>query len=170
MKDHATAQINLPGQLASVVLAMRNSIPDEDLAGRQDNSTPHITLCWGLLEDDPKAIWEVARMSMPFYVRLGKTKVFPPSESSNHAAVVHVEAISPFLTTLHQRIKEQLATKPSEHSYNPHCTIAFVKPSVAHKYENSIVLDGKDFMATYVNLVDKHGIERTISIHPYRVR
>lgn len=168
MKEYGTVQINIPQTIARYVVAMREAIPDEDLAG-ENKHRPHITLCWGILNDDPKAVWDAVVLSMPFYIRFGKTRIFPPSESSNNAAVVYVEVFSPYMKLLHQRIKEKIPTQPSEHEYSPHCTVAFVKPEVAHEYENNPALDGMEFMATYVNMTNKQGIQRTIHIHPYRV-
>lgn len=169
MKEHGFVGINLPANVADKIKQTRRRIDSDDLAPKQDKYAPHITVCWGILDDDPQKLWQATVQLMPFFVRLGTTRLFPPSESSDGAAVLYVEAYGPNLRASHEAIQAAVPTKPSEHPYSAHTTLAYLKPEAAYKYENLPLLDGVEFIVDYLDVTGKDEITRRIKMFPYRV-
>jgi 2'-5' RNA ligase len=131
--EFASTQINLPGDLAKKVIAAGKLIPDSDLAedGREDE--PHVTVKFGLHDDDPKPLKSLlAQQEGPVVFALGKTSLFENDEFD----VVKVEVISHDLHHLNDLISENCKHTDTHPGYKPHVTIAYVKPGTGKKYVN----------------------------------
>src|SRR5581483_10848623 len=85
------------------------------------------------------------------------TGIFPPSESSDGAAVVYVEARSPELHRLHKEIGQIVPVKESDFEYHPHATVAYVKPDVASRYKGMKLADGMSFTVYSITVSDRDG-------------
>lgn len=159
----STVQINLPADIAETIKDMCESIPEADLAGHgRDTGKPHITIRWGLDEDNVEGIRKACQPYLPFIVTLGRTKIFPPSPSSEGAAVVYVEAQHHSLRQMNLAIAKHVVQTPSIHQYNPHVTVCYVKPEVADKYEGLTTLDGMWWAVSEVVLSDRDKKETII--------
>jgi hypothetical protein len=91
----------------------------------------------------------------PFTVTLGKTEVFPPSPSSDGAAVVVVRIYSPELHRINKELEDVAEWKASDFpDYKPHLTIAYVKPEVADKYVGLDTLEGDEHEVTELVISD----------------
>jgi len=64
-------------------------VPDEDLAGTGRETEPHLTVKYGVNEDE-SGLRSVLAEHQPFDATLGKLKVVPPSANSDNAAPVVV--------------------------------------------------------------------------------
>lgn len=139
----STVQVNLSGQIAGEIKKMANSIPDSDLAGHgRETGSPHVTIRWGLDEENLEGLRKAILPHLPFIAKLGKTKVFPPSTSSEGAAVVYVEVVHPAFKAMNEAVAKEVKHTPSEHPYSPHATVCYVKPEVADQYKDRDDLDG----------------------------
>lgn len=137
-RKFSSTQIDLPADVATTITNLARQIPDEDLADKGREDAPHITVKFGLHTDDVEKVREVLKDEPPITVTLGKTSLFPPSESSGNADVVKVDVDSPDLHRLNAKIADALDTTDTHPDYQPHVTVAYVKAGSGKKYEGWI--------------------------------
>ena len=137
--------------------ALRDSIPDEDLAGKGREDEPHVTVRYGITDTDSEtSIASYLADQAPFTITLGPTFVFPPTENSDNAAVVCVSVTCPageqsfaWDTPLH-RINAELAEngnfKQADFDYTPHLTLAYVRPDAADKWAGDDSVAGTELV------------------------
>ena len=151
-KDHefSSTQIDLPPELAKKVLAMSAKIPDEDLAedGREDN--PHITSLFGLHTNDPDDVKETLYGQRPVEIVMGETSLFENPD----ADVLKIDIRGDGIHELNKILKkcEHTETHPD---FNPHCTVAYLKPGLGKKYTGSDAVNLIKFMADEIMFSNK---------------
>jgi 2'-5' RNA ligase len=158
--QHGSTQIQAPAEVAERVRSVAASIPDDALAGKGRETEPHVTVFWGLEEPEVlEPLRQLAARTAPFTVKLGKTSLFPPSESSDNAAVVKVDVESESLRQLNRMIDADpsIRTKASEFEYAPHLTIAYVKPERAHVFQGRSDLEGQEIRVDAIYVSDRDG-------------
>jgi 2'-5' RNA ligase/ribosomal protein S18 acetylase RimI-like enzyme len=134
---------------AGPILKAGQQIPKEELGSDGYEKDPHITIKYGA-EDDLDILQNTIKGATPFRVTLGKTKVFIPTESSDEQAPIVVEAHAPELKRLHELVDKAMSVRPDDFPYNPHVTLAYVKPEFAQKYEDSDICEGITFQVKSV--------------------
>jgi 2'-5' RNA ligase len=145
--DYSSTQLDLPEQSATAVRDLSRKIPDEDLAekGRVGeigtSEGPHVTVKYGLHDNDPSKVKELLADEKPITVRMGKTSIFENGESGN-GDVVKVDVDSPELRALNKKISDALDHTDTHPDYNPHVTVAYVKPGKGAKYAGDASLEG----------------------------
>ena len=148
-----TIQAELPeSSPAAVALASaREEIAEEDLAGRGlDIGPPHITLRYGVHGEDISAIEDLLKAHSPIAATLGATSSFPPSANNSGVAVIIATIECPELHALHQRLGEVVDFMEPTFAYEPHVTVAYVRPEVAEKYVGNQITAGHAFVITEV--------------------
>lgn len=160
-----STQIDVPTDIAQEILAKgKQLIPDDkELGGDGRETEPHITLKYGV-QDDLNALQELMATQSPFIVRLGKTHVFPPSESSDGMTPVVVEVLAPELEVLRSAIDKAIGDRTDDFEYKPHLTIAYVKPEVASAYDGSDTFEGLVFIVDAVMLSQKNGTKVQVAL------
>jgi 2'-5' RNA ligase len=150
---------------AAVVLeSVRKAIAEEDLAGRGlDIGPSHVTFRYGILGEDVSAVEAVLRTYGPISCALGPTSCFPPSADSAGVAVIFAKINCPALHALHQRLGEIVDFIEPTYTYEPHITLAYVRPEAAEKYVGNQITAGHTFLITEV-------VVRTISKNETIVR
>ena len=143
MAKFSIVMVGVSGAAAQILDAARG-IPEEELGVDGYEHDPHITVKYGAV-DDLDVFRDTLKSVTPFNVKLGKVKVFIPSESSGGQAPIVVEAIAPELTELHNLINSTMSAREDDFPYKPHVTLAYVKPEFAEKYEGSNVCEGISF-------------------------
>lgn len=135
----SSTQVQLPPRTAKKMTALAASIPDADLAekGREDEF--HVTIKWGIHTQDVAEVRRVLANEPPITVRFGKTSVFP---DSGNGEVLKVDVDSPDLHRLNAKIAAALETTDTHPTYQPHATLAFLKPGKADAYIGRTELDG----------------------------
>ena len=152
---NANVQVNLPHELEwKIQDLVKKTIPREELAGDGYENQSHITIKYGVNEDE-EVLAGIVSKQPPFTVRLGKIHVFKPSESSDNTAPVVVELLSNELNGLHKIVSEAMGNRADDFEYKPHITLAYVKPEIASKYDNSDLFEGLTFKADSVTLSRK---------------
>jgi N12 class adenine-specific DNA methylase/2'-5' RNA ligase len=159
MHKFATTQVNLPEKTSAAVKALAGQIPDAHLAGEGRTTQAHVTVRYGLKGDDFEAARAAIEKHAPFKAKFGRTDVFPPSEHSDNAAVVHAPVEAPELKQMHEAIGKATPVKNSDFEYKPHATIAYVKPEHAAKYKGMRGLEGHEFNVDRVHISDRNGKE-----------
>ena len=161
--DYASTQFNLPMELAQHVKASAAKIPDWALAeeGREDRA--HVTLKYGLHDDNPAAVRELIEKEKPFAIRLGKTSHFPDSGSGD---VVKVEVHSPALHALNKKISDNVLHTDTHPGYKPHVTLAYVKAGLGPNFvkADGHSLDGKTAMVDHIVFSSKDGTKTKIHL------
>lgn len=135
----SSTQFNLPAAFRRRVLARAAMIADEDLAGNGRESNPHITIKYGLHTDDAAAIEEVVSGFGPVEVEFRNISIFPAKEADSPPRcdqfdVVKIDIESPRLRRLNAMLADKLEHTDSHPVYNPHVTLAYVKPGEGAKY------------------------------------
>src|SRR6266478_8619295 len=103
-RKYASTQINLPADIAGKILELSAAlIPDSDLVGKGRELHAHITVRFGVEEDEAKLQVVLAKFE-PFTVTLGKVKIFEPTANSEDTAPVVVEVVSKTLHKLNRAI------------------------------------------------------------------
>lgn len=153
----SSTQVNLQGREAADVLKAAGRISDADLAGDGRETQPHVTVRYGLHTTDPAEVARLLQGQGPIRVRMGKTSTFPPSESSDGAAVVKVDVDSPDLHRIHRLIGDGTEVTDSHPDYKPHVTLAYVKPEAASRYVGDQSLAGREVTVDRITFSAKDG-------------
>src|ERR1017187_9944848 len=160
---YGTIQAEIPASSppAVAISSVREEIADEDLAGLGLDVGPiHITLRYGIQGDDIAAIEALLRTQRPFAATLGATSSFPPS--ATREVVVMIATIEcPELHALHQQLGAVVDFAELTHPYEPHVTVAYVRPEGAEKYVGNQITAGHTFVITEV-VIRSQSREETI--------
>lgn len=149
--------------MAKKVLNLAARIPARDLAEDGRETEPHITVLFGLHTPDPATVRALLRDEPPITVTLGKTSFFPNGESGS-GDVLKVDVRSPSLRRLNKRIAEAIAHTNTHPDYQPHCTIAYVKPGRGKAYAGGKALDGQIVRFHALMFSSKDGSMTTIPL------
>lgn len=144
----------------------RDSIPDNELAGKgKDIDGNHVTLRYGIQGNDLEGIRNFLAQQRPFLAKLGDLEVFPPSKHSDGAAVVVAKVESPQLHTLNDAIQKHGDFAPSNFpDYQPHVTIAYIKPEFADKYKGVQMRKDATFRVGSIDITDRAGNKETVQL------
>lgn len=149
---YGTVQAELPesSPAALALASVREEIAAEDLAcSSPDTGPPHITLRYGIQDEDVSAIKALLMGISPFTVTLGPISSFPPS-ATRAVAVIIATIDCPELHKLYQRLGSVVDFAEPVHDYSPHITVAYVKPEAAKKYVGNQITAGHTFLIAEV--------------------
>lgn len=145
------AEIPESSPAAGALNSLRHAIAEEDLAGRGlDIGPSHITLRYGIRGEDVSAVELLLREYKPISCTLGATSSFPPSEDSAGVAVIFAKIDCPALHELNRRLGEIVDFVEPTYAYEPHVTVAYVRPESAEKYVGNEITSGHTFVITEV--------------------
>lgn len=146
--DYSSTQVNLDGDLKAKVLALGKKIPKPDLAPDGLETTPHVTVKYGLHALGRDEITDKFKGTEPFDVTLGAAGYFHTDDGD----VLFIKAESPELRALNQRIAE-LPNSDEHTEYKPHITIAYLKKGKGKNYVEKSIFDslkGQTFKASTI--------------------
>lgn len=140
----SSTQVNLPQDVAEDVIALGFEIANDDLAadGREDQ--PHITVKYGLVTKDPAAVRRLLAQQGPLRATLGVTSLFEHPEQD----VLKLNVESPDLVALNARLCSYLEHLDAYPDYQPHVTVAYLRPGRGERYVNDATLLGRELMFT----------------------
>jgi hypothetical protein len=155
--DNNSLQINLPVAFHKLFESIRKRINTEDLAGKGLLvGSPHITTRYGIKKK--------CSHLFPFFIKMGRTTTFPPSVHSEGTAPLIIKIESMQLVALNALIDKELPVIPANFNYSPHLTLAYIKQDMAHKYVDIDLMEGMEFLAKELVLVNKDNSEVTIKM------
>ena len=168
-RSFASTQFDLPPELADKVRAFGRTIPDEELAADGRETTIHVTCKYGLHSDSPDEVRELVTGFGSFPIRLGRVSLFPADGTEDQRGgdrfdVVKIEVISPELVRLNKLISRNIECTDTHPRYNPHVTIAYVKPGEGRKYVGADDFDGDVFTASELVFSGKDRTHTTIPL------
>src|SRR5574337_696819 len=148
--SYGCAMVMLPDPYARRVLELIQSIPDDLSAGAGREDEPHVTVLYGIAAKTGEAISALQRLAEPMgplFLRFGRISVFPYRENveANPEAaydVLKIDVDAPQLHTLNRGIKTALPVVSKFPTYNPHMTLAYVKPGSCDTMLGSDLLAG----------------------------
>jgi GGDEF domain-containing protein/2'-5' RNA ligase len=162
-REFSSTQANLPEAAATKVKSLAAAIPEADLAPDGRETEPHITVKYGIHGNDVGTIRRAIENHPPITVKLGATSIFPDSQSGS-GDVVKIDVDSPDLHRLNKIIKDAVPTTDTHPTYQPHVTIAYVKPGLGAKYSGNKSLAGTKVQIDKIVFSGKDGKDTEIQL------
>lgn len=165
-QEHAfgNTQIQVaPHSSAALSLNMaRDAISDDDLmASGKDVDPNHLTVRFGLLNEDLNRLRTFITEQAPFMAFVEGVELFPVSDHSDGAVPVVAIIESPELRAIEAEIGNYAAFKEKSFPvYKPHVTLAYCKPEVAPRYSTLSV--GGSFVVQSITISHQSGVLETI--------
>ena len=166
--SYGNTQIQIaPTSSAAIWLNMaRDRIRDDHLQGTGKDVDPnHVTVRFGLLNDDLDGLRSFIANQTPFTAYLGAIELFPASEHSDWAVPVVAQIISPELHDIEAEIGKHADFKEKSFPvYKPHCTLVYCKPEEAEQYLNLFApgADHSSFVVQDITISHQSGVKETI--------
>ena len=121
---------------------LANEVPTTHLADKGRADDFHITVLYGLHQNDPAAVKAVLANVGPITVKLGKVSTFPPNDD-HEFEVIKVDVISEELQRLHAALKK-LPNSNQYPKYQPHITLAYVRPGLSESVVGDTAVEGTE--------------------------
>jgi 2'-5' RNA ligase len=166
--DKSSLQVQIPDDLAKEIVAWGNdNIPEkimhndgEDTKGREDDI--HVTLFYGLNTPDYKDVKDLLKDVKPFKIRLGLINGFQDKDDYD---VLKIDVESPDLIQLHYKIRgSDLDFDNKFPTYNPHCTIAYIKKGHIKEWLGNEAFRNKYFTINNVVFSSSNGVKTDIKL------
>lgn len=129
-KNGSALLLMLPQDFSNRVLEWSSQMINPDnlsgLPNKGYDKSPHITLATGIIDEAPEKAFKLLEKQGPFTVNLGAVDKFPKLEKGYDVLKINVE--SPILHDLNSGILNNLEVNDPIKPFNPHITLAYVKP------------------------------------------
>jgi len=138
-RDFSCVLCPLPWDVAEQIrLWGQNNIDKKDLDGDGLEQNIHVTVKYGIHNNDPfelrHLIWNFGTVK----IKLGSISLF-----SNDCDVVKIEVISPDLHKLNRLITNNFECTDTHNEYIPHVTVGYVRLGAGNKYNGRDDFKGK---------------------------
>lgn len=169
--EFSSTQVNITGHPAEVMLDMAKEIPSGELADDGRESHPHVTVKYGLHFRTPsQRLRDKLKQFGPVTLTFGRTSLF----KSKAADVLKIDVHSPDLHRLNKLIARTLPTHDTFPTYEPHATLAYLKPGKGAHYTGSRALAGTKVTIDHILFSGKNGHQEKLPLgetqSSYRVR
>lgn len=156
--EHSSTQANLPPDISKSVLVMSSQLKTKDLADDGRESTPHITVKYGLHGENVGSVRKLLANESPVRVKVGDVSVFPAT-NERASDVVKIDVQSDDLARLNRKIAESVPNTETQKGYKPHITLGYVKPGLGEQYAKKIknTLKGKTVTLDVITFSGKSG-------------
>ena len=148
--SYSSTQINLPEELAEPLLAWsKTNIAEEDLFVDKDGGLGretelHVTCKYGLTAAEPsEELLAILAATEPFEIKLGTVSLFTTNEDYD---VVKLTVDSPGLRELNRQVVAACPNEDKYPTYQPHCTLAYVKKGRGAQFEGASPWESKGKM------------------------
>ena len=138
------------------VPARLGSLKDDPRESYGLETTPHVTLLFGLLNDlDYFPIRQLVGGFEPFDLTVGEISSFRNPEKPYD--VLKMTVVSPKLVELHDIIKSKFKNKESFPDYKPHLTLAYVKKGACKEIEGKCAWTGTSYKIRMIKFSHSDG-------------
>lgn len=152
----------IPDPLASACLAFAATIPDEHLTEAGREAHPHVTVRWGFESVDPNPVFDAVGKLGSLSFQPGELRVF----ENDGADVLYVSCADPHKWHSWHRATEGCPCESSDHPYEPHITLAFLKKGKGEKYAGKRVLAGSAVPVSEVVYSGPDGRDSRMTVWP----
>lgn len=155
--DYSCTKVNLPDALSESIMKWgRDNVPNNKLYVEGDNSKGreddiHITVLYGIVDENPVKTAEVIGKVKPFEVRLGLINAFKDKKEYD---VLKIEIESGDLEKLHYDLAKKIKNENSFPTYNPHVTVAYIKKNSMDRFIGDETFKGKTFKVNHIVFSD----------------
>lgn len=150
--------------LTMAVKAFHSKLPENTLMGQGIDRQPHVTVRYGVLDENYQGIRKYLTQLKPFDIKFGSTAVFPPSPNSDGASVLHIKAQSDDLENINMALAEAGSFKDADFDYHPHLTIAYMNPLVAHSFANLPMFGKYSYRVDAIQLAKRDGASEMVPL------
>ena len=113
---------------------LQSMVQESDLAGKGFEKNPHVTVRYGITDNQTSGIVDYLQSLEPFQIALGTVDAFPASDHTGGAAVLIVNVESATLPEVNEQLAAVGNFKPADFDYHAHVTLAYVKPEEVDAY------------------------------------
>lgn len=162
--DYSSTHFLLPAQVSRAIQAFAASIPQGELSSDGRESTPHVTVKYGLHTQDGRKVAAAIQGQPTVPATLGAISLFPGAMSGKDYDVVKVDVNSPDLHKLNRYLCSKLPHVDTFSEYHPHITIAYVKAGEGAKYVGREVLPGVEMLLDHFIFSNRDREETPITL------
>lgn len=161
-RKFSSTQIQIPREQAALLFQIGDLVLDGDLnlaeGGRENDA--HVTVKYGLHTDDFRDVAAVVKGRGAVTFTFGKTNFF----STTNYDVLYVDVKSEALVRLNNLIATNLEVTDTHPTYQPHATIAYLKPGRGEMYKGLGLLDGVVAYADILVFSNTQDVKTEISL------
>src|SRR5215831_1386346 len=133
--EFSSTQLNLPGALAKELVEWaREHIDTDDLGSEGFETQPHVTVKYGIMPNvGPTDVARALKGQSPVNLTFGPNYAFAGGDQGG-GVPLYVSVNSDDLNRPNRRLKGALPNIETHANYQPHVTIAYIKPDALSKY------------------------------------
>lgn len=175
--EFSSTQLNLPADVAKWIIGRGRMIDTKDLHSEGREMEPHVTVQYGLHDASPDACQKAVASCGAVPVNFTEVGVFEVPDKGFEVVIVRVDKCRELLA-LRAAVAGSGEVSESFPDYNPHVTLAYVKPGCGQFYVDQIgscplppacsigemKFSGKDGTATMIKLGGRAQANRKHSI------
>lgn len=156
--DFSSVHVVLPKELGDQLVAWGTQNISSDILDTEEGTNgredyPHVTIKYGIHNEDPNQVLDLLKNEKPISFKFGKISLFKSEKKPFD--VVKVEIISPDLHRLNAKISKNVEVTDTFPEYRPHATIAYIKKGTGDQFEGNIDLEGLEATVSEIEFSSK---------------
>lgn len=166
---YSSLQFNFPKFATKKIIQWGEDNISDDMLYEEENNLvygreyeSHVTINYGITDDNPKNIKKLLGKQKPFYIECGKLSVF----NCDKFDVLKIEVESPELRRINKMVSDSIDIIPSNFNvYRPHATIAFLKKNIGDRFVGNSDFVGNRVLVDRLMFSSKDSTQSTIEFN-----